>query len=437
MSLIVYNILLTVLIIIVGPIALVALLLRPRYRVGLGQRLGLLPADITQLAQQSSPFWLHAPSVGELLATRPFLQALKERFPDVPCLVSVQTATAHQAATHRLPEADGVFYSPLDYPLISRWVLRRIRPRMFLFTETEMWPNMLIGLAAQRIPTLLVSGRFSARAQYRYGLLSPVFRQVFQAITASCMQTQDDAQRLITAGADAHRVMVTGNFKVDAISLSDDAGREILTRAGLASRLLLIGASTHASEEDILLQTFRMLRKDVPQLLLLLAPRHPERFPQVEALLREGNYRAIKRSALSASTSPAPADTEVFLLDTLGELASFYAAASLVFVGGSLIPGPGGHSVIEPALAGIPVCFGPHTRNFASIVASLKHAQAGMEIRDAQSLADTALPLFTDVRLQHETGNRARATIEQEQGAVQRTLAIVIQHLSNTASPPS
>ena len=425
MSLAVYNVLLTVLVVIAFPFAAMALILRPRYRIGLGQRLGRLPSDVVQLTRGTAPFWLHAPSVGELLATRPFLSALKERFPDTPLLVSVQTTTAYQTATERCPEADGVFYFPLDYPFVSRHVLKRIGPQVFFFTETEIWPNMLASLARRRIPALLVSGRFSKRAQRRYGLLPLVFRPILQSITVCCMQTEEDAQRLIAAGADTQRVQVTGNFKVDGVNAGGDAGRIILAQAGLGDRPLLIGASTHDSEEEILLQAVRELRGDLPHLLLLLAPRHPERFSLVEALLQRQDWRYIKRSACS---TPAPPDTEVFLLDTLGELASFYAVASLVFVGGSLIRGPGGHSMIEPALVGVPVCFGPYTHNFSSIVAELKKVQGGIEIYDAHSLHDAALPLLTDANLRQKTGALTRETIEQQQGAVERTLSIVLQH---------
>ena len=425
MSLAAYNVLLTVLIVIAFPFAVVTLVLRPRYRIGLGQRLGRLPSDVIQLTRDTAPFWLHAPSVGELLATRPFLYTLKKRFPDTPLVVSVQTTTAYQTAVERCPEADGVFYFPLDYPLVSHRVLKRIGPQMFFFTETEMWPNMLASLARQRIPAFLVSGRFSRRAQRRYGLLSPVFRPILQGITACCMQTREDARRLIAAGADAQRVQVTGNFKVDGVNAGEETGRAILTQTGLGERPLLIGASTHDSEEAVLLQAVRELRDDLPHLLLLLAPRHPERFSSVEALLQRQGWRYIKRSTCSV---PAPSDTEVFFLDTLGELAGFYTAASLVFVGGSLVQGPGGHSMIEPALAGAPICFGPYTHNFSSIVTELKKVQGGIEIYDAPSLYDAALPLLTDANLRQKTGARARKTIEQQQGAVERTLNIVLQH---------
>jgi 3-deoxy-D-manno-octulosonic-acid transferase len=431
MSLILYNLLLSVLALIALPFAILALLLRPRYRLGLSQRLGFLPPAVSALAQRASPLWLHAPSVGELLATRPFLQTLKQRFPDRPLLISVQTTTAYAAALKHCPEADGVIYFPLDHPLFVRRVLKQLKPAVFFFTETEMWPNMLSSLVRQSVPTILVSGRFSRRAQRRYGLLAPLFRPIFHSTTACCMQTAEDAERLVAAGASHQRVHVTGNFKVDGISAGNQAGTAILERAGLADRLLLIGASTHHPEEEILLRTYRKLSTTVPRLLLLLAPRHPERFGAVESLLKNGGYRYVKRSLLSDCSG---ATTEVLLLDTLGELAGFYASAALVFVGGSLISGPGGHSVIEPALAGVPVCFGPYTRNSVSIVTSLKKMGGGIEIRDEQGLYGAALPLLTDAHARIEAGQQARKTIQHEQGAVDRTLIVVLKYCP---PPPS
>lgn len=425
MSLFVYNVVLTVLLIVAGPAALMALLLRPRYRVGLRQRLGLLPPSIVRLARQAPAVWLHAASVGELLASRPFLRGLKVCFPNRPLLVSVQTATAYRAATRQCEDADGVFFFPLDYPLVSDRVVRRIRPGVFFFTETELWPNMLSSLARCGVPTLLVSGRFSSRAQRRYAWFAPLFRSVTRNVTAFCMQTAADAERLIAAGAETGRIRVTGNFKVDGVQTGDATGVAVLKKVGLGCRRLLIGASTHAPEEETLLRVVRRLRSRDPAALLLLAPRHPERFAAVEGLLADGGYRYIKRSALPRTASP---DTEVFLLDTLGELTSFYAGAVLVFVGGSLVPGPGGHSVIEPALAGAPVCFGPHTQNFASSVEALKQVEGGMEIHAADDLYRAALALLTDARTRDETGERARAAIARERGAVERTLAAVLRY---------
>ena len=431
MSLALYNLFLSLFALIALPFAAVALLLRPRYRVGLSQRLGFLPSSVSDLVQRASPLWLHAASVGELLATRPFLQTLKQRFLDRPLLISVQTATAYAAAIKHCPEADGIIYFPLDHPLFVRRVLKQLKPAVFFFTETEMWPNMLSSLVRRSVPTILVSGRFSRRAQLRYGLLSPLFRPIFHSTTACCMQTAEDAERLVAAGASRQRVHVTGNFKVDGVSAGNQAGTAILEQAGLADRPLLIGASTHHPEEEILLRTYRKLSTKVPRLLLLLAPRHPQRFGAVESLLKNGGYRYVKRSALSDFSGPT---TEVLLLDTLGELASFYASAAFVFVGGSLIPGPGGHNVIEPALAGVPVCFGPYTRNFVSIVASLKKMGGGIEIRDEQSLCAAAVFLLTDSQARLTAGRQARTTIRQEQSAVARTLIVVLKYCP---PPPS
>lgn len=425
MNLFVYNLVLTLALLVAGPVALLVVGLHPRWRVGLDQRLGRLPATILRHARQARPVWLHAASVGELLAARPFLHALKARFPNRALLVSVQTATAREAAARQCSDVDGVFLLPLDHPLLSGKIVRLLRPAVFFFTETELWPNVLASLARRGVPTLLVSGRFSPRAHRRAALLAPLFRSAVRSVSACCMQTPADAERLIAAGAKRGRVHVTGNFKIDGARASDTAGAALLDACGLGGRPLLIGASTHAPEEEILLEAARRLRSHTPTTLLLLAPRHPQRFAAVEASIEAAGCRYVKRSALPATAS---ADTQVFLLDTLGELASFHAAAALVFVGGSLLRGPGGHSVVEPALAGVPVCFGPHTHNFASVVETLTQAGGGIEVRDAESLCRAAVPLLTDARVRRETGARARAAMDRERGAVERTLDVALRY---------
>jgi 3-deoxy-D-manno-octulosonic-acid transferase len=236
------------------------------------------------------------------------------------------------------------------------------------------------------------------------------------------MQTQADADRLVSAGADPQRVVVTGNFKVDGVTAGTSQGQTILAEAGLADRPVLIGASTHTGEEEILLTAYRELQREVPRLLLILAPRHPQRFAEVERLIQMKGYRYSKRSQPVTS-----AGIEIFLLDTLGELASLYAAASLVFVGGSLIKGPGGHSVIEPALVQVAVCFGPHTHNFTTVVEELIREGGGFQVTDAESLVQTALPLLTNPPLREEAGNKAFAVIRRGQGAVERTIREIVK----------
>ena len=420
MGRLVYNCVLSLGGLLALPFIGLALLIRPRYRLGLSQRLSRLPSAVTRRLGTQPVLWLHAPSVGESLATRPFVRGLKAHFPDVAVVLSVLTPTAYRAATSRLPEADAVIYFPLDHPLCVRRVLGQIRPSVFFFTETELWPNCLSILHRHGVPTVLVSGRFSARAAHRYGLLRPVFGPVLRSLSLCCMQTQADAERVIAAGVPRERVVVTGNFKVDGSVESDDRGKAILQELGLTGRPVLIAASTHRGEEAILLDGYRRLRTQIPALLLLLAPRHPQRFGEVETLLRKAGLGYTKRS--QPSGDPA---IGVFLLDSLGELASFYSAASVVFVGGSLVKGPGGHSVIEPALARVPVLFGPHTRNFASVVEALKQTGGGREVTDAGSLAHHALPLLSDLSLSQQVGRRAYAAIRQEHGAVERTLSVL------------
>jgi 3-deoxy-D-manno-octulosonic-acid transferase len=377
---------------------------------------------------------VHAPSVGEILATRPFLHELKQAFPQTPLLLSVLTPTAYETARGKIPEADAVIYSPLDYPLFVKQALRIINPAAFFFTETEMWPNLLLTLARRHVPTFLISGRFSSRALARYRFLHPLFRPVFQSLTCGCMQTTADADRLIAAGARKERIITTGNFKMDGVNEGSSQGMHILQEAGLAGRPLLIGASTHPGEEEFLLRVFQSLRETVPTLLLLLAPRHPQRFSEVERLLMRNGCRYVKRSQ---ALSEASGEVEVFVLDTLGELSSFYCAATLTFVGGSLVKGPGGHSVVEPALSRTPVCFGPYTWNFSTVVEQLIQTGGGFEVRQEEDFRQRALPLFTDPRHRQETGLRAYQVVKQGQGAVQRTMSVVLESLQPLGFPPS
>ena len=433
-----YNLLLTALAVPALPIAGVALLVRPRYRLGLAQRFGFLPQDVLSRSNTQRPLWVHAPSVGEILATRPFVQALKQQFPSFPLLLSTLTPTAYVTAREKIPEADAVMYFPLDHPLIVNRVLRHIRPMAFFFSETEMWPNFLLALAQHRTPTFLVSGRFSPRALERYRLMTPLFRPVFQSLTRCCMQTSEDEQRILAAGAFEQRVIVTGNFKLDVVHADNRQGDLMLQEGGLADRPLLIGASTHPGEEMFLLRIAQRLRASIPNLLLLLAPRHPQRFSEVERLLQQQGCRYMKRSRLRVDSKNA----EIFLLDTLGELTSFFPAASVTFVGGSLIKGPGGHSVVEPALAGAPVCFGPYTGNFSAIVEQLLQAGGGFILRTEEDGYQQLLPLLTDAQKSREVGQRAYEVIRQGQGAVQRTMAVILEALStehaesSRVSPP-
>ena len=429
----VYNVLLMLVAFLLLPLAGTAVLVRRRYRRGLKQRLGFLPSGLRDKLSGPSPFWLHAPSVGEVVATRPFLQGLKQRYSERKVLVSVLTPTGYDAVLAKIPEADAVIYFPLDHPLIVRRVLDAVQPLAFFFTETEIWPNFLCAAARREIPTFLVSGRVSARTLRRFRLFSPLFRRVLEKVSLFCMQFEPDARRLRQAGVPAEKVVVTGNFKVDQIREGGETGKQLLQAAGLAGRPLFIAASTHRGEEEMAVRACQRLRARVPGLLLLLAPRYPERFAEVEELLKERGCAYLKRSQINGtekktvgahSLAPVP---EVFLLDTLGELASFYPAAALAFVGGSVVD-RGGHSAVEPALAAVPVFFGPYTRNFASLTEELKEEGGARVVRDEETLYQQALRVLTDPQVAQEMGRKARTVIQRNQGAVARTLDIVCAH---------
>ncbi len=425
--LLVYNLLLTLVGLLALPFLGAALLWKPRYRRGLGQRLGLLPSSLRSQLCGFSPFWLHAPSVGEVLAIRPFLQALKDRYPGSKVLLSVLTPTGYETARSRVPEADAVVYFPLDHGVVVRRVLKILQPRAFFFTETEVWPNFLLEAARQGVPTFLVSGRVSARTLRRLRLLGPLFHRVLERVSLFCLQSETDAQRLRQAGVAQDKIAITGNFKVDQVQEGGERGKEVLREAGLASRLLFVAASTHRGEEEIVLRAYRRLRVQVPSALLLLAPRYPERFSEVEGLLKRAGEVYLKRSRMEHQ--PKKEEASVFLLDTLGELSSFYSAATLAFVGGSLV-NRGGHSVIEPALAGVPVLFGPYMQNLASLVEELKREGGGREVRDEEALYREALKIMSNARLARIMGGRALAVVQKHRGAAERTLGVIHPCLS-------
>ena len=443
----VYNVLLTLAALLLLPLVGTLVLIRPRYRRGLKQRLGFLPLDLRDNLAGPLPFWVHAPSVGEVIATRPFLQGLKECYPERKVLVSVLTPTGYDAVVAKIPEADAVIYFPLDHPLIAGRVLDAVRPLAFFFSETEIWPNFLCAAARREIPTFLVSGRVSARTLRRFRLFFPLFRRVLEQVSLFCTQFESDARRLRQAGVPVEKVVVTGNFKVDQVREGGKPGGQVLQAAGLAGRPLFIAASTHRGEEEIAVRACQRLRTRVPNLLLLLAPRYPERFTEVEELLKARGCVYVKRSQMNGtklrrrvetetergrqSLSDSSVSIEVFLLDTLGELASFYPAATLTFVGGSVVD-RGGHSAVEPALAAVPVLFGPYTRNFASLAEELKREGGAQEVRDEETLYQEALRVLTDPGVAREMGRKARAVIQRNQGAVARTLEAVLTRLPLT-----
>ncbi len=396
--------------------------IRHRKYIGtMRERWGYLPAAINPAGRPS--IWIHAVSVGEVQAARTLIPGLRDRYPGHPLWLSTTTQTG-RAVGARIEAVDGMFYFPLDLPAAVDRVLDRVRPALFLAVDTELWPNLLRRCARRGVRTMLVNGRISDRSYPRYRLARRFFRRVLADVDRCCAQSEESARRFIDLGAPADRVAMTGNLKFDVPpasgpdSRSRDEGLLRLFRFA-ADQPVLMAASTHPGEEGLVLDVFVQLRTRVPGLVLLLAPRHPERGDEVTALAAERGIAAVRRSRLPGHETP-PAD--VVVLDTVGELATLFQVATVVFLGGSLVPA-GGHNVIEPAAWGKPVVFGPHMQNFAEIADLFLANRAARRIAAARELEPVLAELLADPLQRAALGTAARTLVAANRGAAARSLA--------------
>jgi 3-deoxy-D-manno-octulosonic-acid transferase len=361
--------------------------------------------------------WIHAVSVGETRAALPLIRALLSRYPELPLLVTTTTLTGSRQVREALGDRVYHVYAPYDLPGAVARFLRQTRPRLAVIMETELWPNLLRQCAIAGIPVLIANARLSERSARGYAWIRRLTASMLRDITLIAAQAEADAERFRVLGAP--RVEVAGNLKYD-LTLPDDLperGRQLRRELLGDGRPVWIAASTHAGEDETILDAFARLRTHRPELLLFLVPRHPERFDGVADLCRQRGFRLVRRS----EERPCLPDTAVFLGDSMGELLLFYAAADLALVGGSLVP-TGGHNVLEPALLGLPVLFGPHMFNFTEAGERLLDAEAAWRVADAATLAATLDRLLADPALRQQAGQRGRAVVERHRGALKALL---------------
>ncbi|MCC6161800.1 MAG: 3-deoxy-D-manno-octulosonic acid transferase [Acidobacteria bacterium] len=386
-----------------------------KYRHRWQERFGWLPPALG--ATSGTPtLWLHAVSVGEVLSAVPLVAALRRAHPDWRVVVSTTTRTGRDMAERRLADAAGVFYFPLDFAWVARRVLRHIQPSLVVIVETEIWPNLVRICRASGIGLLLVNARISDRSFPRYlrvrRWLGPVLRQ-FDRL---CAQSEDTADRLRQLGAPEDRLVVTGSLKYD-VTADPPRGIEDIARQ-LEGRPVLLAASTLKGEDETVLDAWRELRESEPDALLVIAPRHPERFDTVVSLVERSGARVVRRTALPPGLR-APFD--VLVLDTIGELAAVCAHATVVFVGGSLVQA-GGHNIIEPALYARPIIVGPSMTNFADITRRFLDAGGLVQVADAAEARGEVVALFGDAARRERLGRAARGVLDRHRGAVDRTL---------------
>lgn len=404
-----------------------------KYRAGLRQRFGHVPLDVMATFKGVRPLWLHAVSVGEVIAAVPLVSALRRRFPQLPILVSTVTETGQATARDKM-EADAYLYFPLDYPGVVRHVIGYLQPRLFLIVETEIWPNVLREMARQGVPALLVNGRISPRSFQGYRRLRPFMRQVLQSVTMFSMQTTLDAERIIAIGAEPGRVHITGNIKYDfpLEALSPVAEQALRAALGLGDAPVFMAGSTHRGEEEHVLTAYLQARAQLPTLRLLLAPRHLDRLDEVEALVRSRQLQVRRRS--QGLESGFQTSAAVILVDTLGELATLYALGTVVFVGGSFVP-IGGHNVLEPAAHHKPIVFGPYMHNFHQIAAALLEADGAVQVHHPARLGEAIIELLRRPEHCQALGGAAYRVLRQNQGAIARTVELIEPLLGVTQSP--
>lgn len=414
---ILYSLALAALLAVTTPWWALNMLRHGKYRAGLGERFGNVPARLHGENPRGC-IWVHAVSVGEVLAVSGLIKELRQRFPGRRVFVSTTTATGQKLARERFGEGN-VFYFPLDFAFAIRPYLRALRPALVIIAETEFWPNFLQLANGAGAAVAVVNARISDRSFPRYWQFRAVMRRILRRVNLFMAQTEEDAQRLLDVGAAPERVQVSGNLKFDIKPPSEpEIVRMLRTRTEAAGPIIVAG-STVEGEEPLVLQAFQQVLSNYPNAVLLLAPRHPERFGAVTELLSGSNLKFWLRSQWDGRAAIAGG---VFLLDSIGELGAAYALADLAFVGGSLAP-RGGHNILEPALFGVATLVGPHTENFRDIIERFRRADGVRVVGDGGELATAFLDLLANEAERRALGHRAAAVVRQHSGATARTVA--------------
>lgn len=417
----IYNAALTVALVPAVFFLPVLALMGERFRSGLPERLGFYGGSVRAALAGTRPLWIHAASVGEVLAAKALIASIKARFPERKIVLSTFTTTGRDMA-RRSAGADVSVLLPLDHPWFVRRALAALDPSALVLLETELWPTLLRLCYRRGVPIVLVSGRLSPASFRRYFRLRAFFSRVVRSITAIGMQTAEDAERIERLGADPRRVSITGNLKRAAQPYGPGPKAGGLKLKGSDAAAILVAGSTHRGEDEILLDAFLQLKKNFPALLLVLAPRHPQRFADVERLLKESGVHYVKRTEMNGQPV-----ADVLFLDTLGELPEFYAIADLAFVGGSLVA-VGGHNVLEPARCRKPVFFGPFTANFSHMVKELKHCGGGIEVAGKEDLVREVARLLSDPAQARKMGESAYTIASGDRKVVEGSMDLVSRY---------
>lgn len=399
----------------------------PAYRKRWFERFGFF-----RTPHLNKPIWVHAVSFGEAAAAEGLICNLKQRYPDRDIVVTALTPTGSERIVKNFGDSVFHVYFPYDNPNSVKRFLKKIKPTLLIIMETELWPNLLHYCAKRNTPVLLANARLSAESMRGYQRIHWLTKPMLQALTMVAAQSEIDAQHFRALGLPKEKLMITGSVKFD-IDLPTDVihqGRS-LRYSWDGDRPVWIAASTHNQEETQILQVFAKVRESIPDLLLMLVPRHPDRFQDVYDLSKKQGWNVIKRS----EGRPARSDTDILLGDTMGELVLFYAAADVAFVGGSLVP-IGGHNLLEPAAVGLPILTGPHLRNFYHISKLLDTAGALFIGNTVSDLSNTLLQLFQNNEKREQAKQAGQDVIQENRGALEKHLTWVDDYLLKESSKP-
>ncbi len=434
-----YNVLLAVFFPVVVAYILWRLLVLGKSRQGLRERLGFIREDaLARLNHQDHTIWVHAVSVGEVAAAIPIIEHLRLLEPLAQVVLSTTTPTGREMAESRGVDVDALIYYPLDLPWIVHSALDRVRPSLLVMVDTELWPNLLWAAHVRGIKTLSVNTRISDRSYRRSRLVSPVYRWILRCVDRFCAQSKLDAERIVELGARSEAVTVAGNTKFDepCPEVSPAQAAHMRQELGLGDTgPVVVAGSTNPGEDLPVLEAFWRVRVKYPDARLVIAPRHPERADEIERIITDHGWQALRRtqSLKQRSEGAEAAEDSIVILDTIGELARVYAIADVVFVGGSLIP-KGGHNILQPLAQGKPVVFGPYMHNQRDLAAIARREGLAWEVRTVEELAAKFDELIGSAEERKRIAERGVAVIEENRGAAKKCAQAAVEVLARKAA---